>query len=40
MGQAVMKELVNYQQTAFKGEVIHGRQVGRTIGFPTANLQC
>ena len=39
MGQAMMKVLDNYQQTVFKGEVVHGRQVGRTIGFPTANLR-
>jgi len=34
-----MKVLDNYTQTTLKGEVIHGRQIGRTIGFPTANLQ-
>lgn len=39
MGQIMMEVLGNYQQTVFKGEVICGRQVGRTIGFPTANLR-
>ena len=34
-----MQVLDNYTQTILKGEVIHGRQIGRTIGFPTANLQ-
>lgn len=24
--------------TAFKGKVVYGNQIGRTIGFPTANL--
>lgn len=38
MGQVMMEMLDTYKQTAFIGEVIHGRQVGRTIGFPTANL--
>ena len=33
-----MKVLENCTQTILKGEVIHGRQIGRTIGFPTANL--
>ncbi|USK70900.1 riboflavin kinase [Peribacillus asahii] len=27
------------KKTVFKGEVIPGRQIGRTIGFPTANLR-
>ena len=39
MGQAMMQVVDNYQQTVFKGEVVHGRQIGRTIGFPTANLR-
>ena len=30
--------IANHTQTMVKGEVIHGRQIGRTIGFPTANL--
>ena len=30
--------IANYTQTSIKGEVIHGREIGRTIGFPTANL--
>lgn len=30
--------MANTTQTMLKGEVIHGRQIGRTIGFPTANL--
>ncbi|MFD4932492.1 riboflavin kinase [Peribacillus butanolivorans] len=34
----MMQVLDNYTQTILKGEVIHGRQIGRTIGFPTANL--
>lgn len=34
-----MKVLDNYKQTVFKGEVIHGRKIGRAIGFPTANLR-
>lgn len=38
MGKFVIEVLGNDQQTVFKGEVICGRQVGRTIGFPTANL--
>ena len=33
-----MQVLDNYTQTSLKGEVTHGRQIGRTIGFPTANL--
>ena len=24
----------------FSGEIIHGKHLGRTIGFPTANLEC
>ena len=26
------------QPYALKGKVVHGREIGRTIGFPTANL--
>jgi len=29
----------NCKPTFFTGRVIHGRKIGRTIGFPTANLQ-
>ena len=39
MGTRMMEVLDNNKQTVFKGEVIHGRQIGRTIGFPTANLR-
>lgn len=28
----------NCKPTFFTGRVIHGRKIGRTIGFPTANL--
>src|SRR5213075_450356 len=35
----MMKVLDKNKQTVFKGEVIQGRQIGRTIGFPTANLR-
>ncbi len=38
MGIKMMEVLDNNIQTVFKGEVIQGRQIGRTIGFPTANL--
>jgi riboflavin kinase/FMN adenylyltransferase len=34
-----MKILDDTRQTAFSGEVIPGRQIGRTLGFPTANLR-
>ncbi|WP_081395777.1 riboflavin kinase [Peribacillus simplex] len=34
----MMQVLDSYTQTILKGEVIRGRQIGRTIGFPTANL--
>ena len=33
-----MNALKNRTQTIVEGEVVHGRQIGRTIGFPTANL--
>jgi len=33
-----MKVLDKNKQTVFKGEVVYGRQIGRTIGFPTANM--
>lgn len=35
----MMRVLENSKKIVFKGEVIHGRQIGRTIGFPTANLR-
>ena len=34
-----MKVLNKNNQTVIKGEVIHGRKIGRKIGYPTANLQ-
>jgi riboflavin kinase/FMN adenylyltransferase len=34
-----MTAIENCKPTFFKGKVIHGRKIGRTIGFPTANLQ-
>ena len=34
----MMKLLENDKKTIFSGEVVHGRKIGRTIGFPTANL--
>lgn len=30
--------MANSTHMMLRGEVIHGRQIGRTIGFPTANL--
>jgi riboflavin kinase/FMN adenylyltransferase len=33
-----MTAIENCKPTFFKGKVIHGRKIGRTIGFPTANL--
>lgn len=33
-----MNTLEKRTQTVVEGEVVHGRQIGRTIGFPTANL--
>jgi riboflavin kinase/FMN adenylyltransferase len=35
----MMKVLNKNNQTVIKGEVIHGRKIGRKIGYPTANLQ-
>lgn len=35
----MIKVVDSYKQTVFTGEVVQGRQVGRTIGFPTANLR-
>jgi riboflavin kinase/FMN adenylyltransferase len=34
----MMQVIDNFTQTILNGEVIHGRKIGRTIGFPTANL--
>ncbi|MBM4761803.1 riboflavin kinase [Bacillus sp. B15-48] len=35
----MMRRFDQFSLVVFNGEVVHGRQVGRTIGFPTANLR-